>query len=238
MFKGAESAGALAKKLLECGSGGGPAPPPSGNKTEEATTVAPETNGTKPETGGGAGKCVLDILFVIDASGSVTQRFAKELELASQLVDRLTTGPENAKVALIRFAGKGKEKTTFGFNKYTDKEEIKKAISEVSFLGGTTATNDALILADAEFEESRGARPGVAEPIVIVFTDGYSQQDPQPGATKLHDKKITVYAVGIVEQYPVNLAELEVIAGDKVRVFTEKTVNEFQAELDRLTSSC
>jgi hypothetical protein len=67
------------------------------------------------------------------------------------------------------------------FSKYKEKEEISKAINEVSFLGGTTATNDALILADTEVEEARGARPGVAEPIVIVFTDGYSQQDPQPG---------------------------------------------------------
>lgn len=90
------------------------------------------------------------------------------------------------------------------------------------------------MLADSEFEASHGARPGVAEPIVIVFTDGYSQQDPQPGpvsalpflfvfasrsmtiwsdtlgATKLHDKKVTAYAVGIVETYPVNLHELEV----------------------------
>jgi hypothetical protein len=29
-----------------------------------------------------------------------------------------------------------------------------------------------------------------------------------------------------------------VIAGDKTRVYTEKTISEFQAELDRLTSDC
>ncbi len=50
----------------------------------------------------------------------------------------------------------------------------------MQFLGGTTATNEALLLASTELDRQRTTRAN-AEPIVVVFTDGFSQETPLPG---------------------------------------------------------
>jgi len=177
-------------------------------------------------------------MFVIDASGSVEETFRKELELASDVIDGLILGDVNARVALIRYSGHQKAKAIFSFDKYSDKESMKKAIADLPYTSGTTATDEALDLAEKEFSTEHGARIGQAGPVMIVFTDGYSQSDPKAAAEKIRAKGIPIYAVGIDQQFPANKAELADIAGDPSRVYTAATFDQFQQELRRITSDC
>ena len=52
--------------------------------------------------------CLLDILFILDASGSVQETFEQAKQLAVRFVEKLVIGPNNARVAAIRYAGRGK----------------------------------------------------------------------------------------------------------------------------------
>lgn len=54
-------------------------------------------------------------------------------------------------------------------------------VQQMRFLGGSTDTAAALSLTGEMFTEEKGARPEVAAPFVIIFTDGYSATDPRPG---------------------------------------------------------
>ncbi len=95
---------------------------------------------------------------------------------------------------------------------------------------------EALDLASSEFSIQRGSRLGSATQVAIVFTDGFSNKDPAPAASRLRQKGVTVYALAIDK--PRNLDELEAIAGHSSRVYTDETLESFMAELYRLTSHC
>uniref|UniRef100_A0A0M3HZ20 VWFA domain-containing protein n=1 Tax=Ascaris lumbricoides TaxID=6252 RepID=A0A0M3HZ20_ASCLU len=125
-------------------------------------------------------RCLLDIVIVLDASGSLQTRFQRQLELTIQLVDRLIIGPENARVAVIKYAGRRKSKLAIPFNKYTDKESLQVALKNIGFIGGTTYTNEALLKADEVLSGADGRR-SQASPIIVVFTDGFSHDDPASG---------------------------------------------------------
>ena len=65
-------------------------------------------------------------------------------------------------------------------SKYTTKEELKEAFRRVGFMGGTTYTNEALLKADEELHQLSGHH-SYATSVVVVLTDGYSHEDPEPG---------------------------------------------------------
>ncbi len=54
-------------------------------------------------------------MFIVDASGSVRKSFGEELKLAARVVKRLRLGEEQAKVAMIQFAGPYKSRVIFHF---------------------------------------------------------------------------------------------------------------------------
>ncbi|VDN51450.1 unnamed protein product [Dracunculus medinensis] len=111
--------------------------------------------------------CPFDLVFVIDASGSLKSRFSKQLDLLVTLLERLVIGPYNTRICIIKYAGRGKSKV----------ESVIQAAKKIAFVGGTTFTNDALMKADYVLAN----RSMAASSAVIVFTDGFSQQDPAPG---------------------------------------------------------
>ncbi|KAK6019550.1 hypothetical protein OSTOST_14808 [Ostertagia ostertagi] len=48
--------------------------------------------------------CLLDMIIVLDSSGSVEETFLREKELAAGILSRLRIGPNNARVSIIKFA--------------------------------------------------------------------------------------------------------------------------------------
>lgn len=65
-------------------------------------------------------------------------------------------------------------------SKYTDKESLQVALKNIGFIGGTTYTNEALLKADEVLSGADGRR-SQASPIIVVFTDGFSHDDPASG---------------------------------------------------------
>ncbi|MFH4980315.1 hypothetical protein AB6A40_007024 [Gnathostoma spinigerum] len=179
--------------------------------------------------------CLLDVIIVIDASGSLRTRFQKELELSNRLVDRLKIGPHHARVAIIKYAGRKKSRVVIPLDKYAEKEPLMKALSRVRFMGGTTYTNEALEKVEKLIAKRNRTN---SVPIVVVFTDGFSADDPASGAMALRDRNTLLYAVAVNHVHPVNENELLTIAGDASRVFLANNVDSFEREIDELTLGC
>uniref|UniRef100_A0A0N5APT8 VWFA domain-containing protein n=1 Tax=Syphacia muris TaxID=451379 RepID=A0A0N5APT8_9BILA len=126
-------------------------------------------------------RCLLDLLIVLDASGSVRQRFQRQLDLIAELVDRLQIGADQTRVALLKYAGPQKARLAFDF----ESKELKEAIKKVGFIGGITYTNEALLKAEEVLRNLNGRR-SYATSAVVVFTDGFSHEDPSSGNTFLY----------------------------------------------------
>lgn len=58
---------------------------------------------------------MLDLMIVLDASGSLRQRFQRQIDLIIELIDRLPIGPDATRIALIKYAGPQKARLVFGF---------------------------------------------------------------------------------------------------------------------------
>ncbi|CAJ0583630.1 unnamed protein product, partial [Mesorhabditis spiculigera] len=177
--------------------------------------------------------CLYDIVVMLDASGSLSQRFAKELNLTTRLIDKLVLGPKNAQVSVLKYAGPNHLKVLFGLQDFQEKRKMMKKVSTTQFISGTTRTNEALMKAADQFK-APGGRPGVAHQIAIIFTDGFSQDDVTQGAKMMRRQGVTVFAIG----YPIKGAELEVITGTRERVYTDATIDQFEEDFNRLTADC
>lgn len=126
----------------------------------------------------------------------------------------------------------GKDLTHFGFIVYTDdpeiqftldryssKTEILNAIRTLEKPDGNTETGEALKYSLPFFHERNGGRAALGVPqILMLITDGEATQPadlPKPAAA-LRDNGISIFSIGI---QGADVAELEVIAGDKAKVF-------------------
>lgn len=182
--------------------------------------------------------CLYDVAFVFDASGSIEGRFEDQLAVANRLIERIALGPENTQIAAIKYAGKGKSRVIFDFQDFTDKKTMEKRISAVEFMSGTTHTNEAL-MRTAEIFLGPSARPNKAKPVAIVFTDGFSGEDPGEGAHFLHKMGVMVFVIGIDKNgEPINRVELETIAGHPSRVYTLSNIAKFEEEISLSTQNC
>lgn len=174
----------------------------------------------------------------MDSSGSVEETFQREKELAAGIIESLRVGPDNARVALIKFAAPEKVRTLYSFGHPQVKQRIMRVLHDIPFSSGTTAIHSALTQAIAEYSPLKGARPGKASPIAIVFTDGFSQKDTAEAAELLRRVVPELYAVAINHQFPISRSELERITGDPRRVFTDANIRELHSLLARHFRSC
>uniref|UniRef100_A0A1I7WP34 VWFA domain-containing protein n=1 Tax=Heterorhabditis bacteriophora TaxID=37862 RepID=A0A1I7WP34_HETBA len=104
------------------------------------TTEEPEETPTTFKPG-----CLLDVIVVLDSSGSVEETFRREKELAAGVIERLRIGTDNARVSIIKFAGKAKVKTVWSFADIQTKRRVLRALNDIPFSSGTTAIHSALL---------------------------------------------------------------------------------------------
>jgi len=52
----------------------------------------------------------VDLIYVLDVSGSVGSRFQKQMELAAGMLDVLTSENRESRVAIVKFSSKGKSR--------------------------------------------------------------------------------------------------------------------------------
>ncbi|KAK7493781.1 hypothetical protein BaRGS_00014922 [Batillaria attramentaria] len=139
-----------------------------------------------------------DILFIVDASGSVGQaNFDKTLDFVKSMVSGFNIGPNDVQIGMLTFDSK--PYLQFHLNKFDNKQDILHAVDQTHYTKGSTYTHLALkYAADTAFTAANGARPNAAK-IAIVITDGKSSNDAATAqqAQHLRDMGVTVFSIGV-----------------------------------------
>ncbi|KAM4821252.1 collagen alpha-6(VI) chain [Thomomys bottae] len=179
---------------------------------------------------------VLDVVFVIDSSGSIDSREYKIMK--------------DFMIGLVKKADVGKNQVRFGALQYADdpevlfylddqdtKSEVISKLDQAELVGGSTYTAEALAFSDHMFTEARGSRlhKGVPQ-VLIVLTDGESHDAEKLNSTAkaLRDKGILLLAVGIEGAKP---EELLAMAGSQDKYYFVETFTGLQGIFSDVSAS-
>jgi collagen type VI alpha len=154
----------------------------------------------------------LDIVFVLDLSGSLEEVYDVVIQFAKRSILSLPVGSGLTRVSVVTYAEI--PKLVFDLNAYTSTATIRNALA-FSKAGGTTNTQEAIRLAyQTAFTTTRGDRSGVKN-VMVVVSDGQSNVQPAstiPEATSAKQQGIELFAVGIGQD--VNVAEIDGMASE------------------------
>ncbi|XP_078799175.1 collagen alpha-1(XII) chain isoform X3 [Oryzias latipes] len=149
-----------------------------------------------------------DVVFVIDGSWSIGEdSFTKVVNFVSAVIAAFdVVGPSGMQVSFVQFSDGAK--TEFKLNAYRDKGIAMAALPLIGYRGGNTKTGMALKHTyEKAFSIENGMRRNVPK-VVVVITDGRSQDEVKQNAAKLQQAGYSVFAVGIAD---VDFNELQVI---------------------------
>lgn len=146
---------------------------------------------------------VLEVVIVIDTSGSMDGEPLESARLAAiDFVDQLD---EETRVAVVGFGATASTKAAFG----ASRSEINFAISTLS-AGGETALYDGLVLATDQFADSSARR------FVVVLSDGkdtVSSASLASAASAFQDGEVNLYAITLASS-DADFAGLRTLAAD------------------------
>ena len=183
-------------------------------------------------------KSGLDIIFVLDASGSIgSSNFVTMKNFVNTIISNFEIGANKTRVGVIRFASSASIVIPLG--SINNASQLNTSITNIYYTGGLTYTNLALNLLHRAFSNARTSQ-GVPR-IAIVFTDGRSNSPSStaPAAQAIHDTGIVVYSFGIGSG--IDTSELNAIASSSRNVFLISSFSpaQFAAKLLPLqTSAC
>ncbi|ROL52260.1 Collagen alpha-1(XXVIII) chain [Anabarilius grahami] len=160
----------------------------------------------------------MELVFVIDSSESVgPENFEIIKDFVTALVDRVTVGRNATRIGLILYSLD--VHLEFNLARYMTKQDVKKAIRNMPYMGEGTYTGTAIRKATQEAFYS--ARNGVRK-VAIVITDGQTdKREPvrlDIAVREAQVANIEMYALGIVNSSDPTqaefLRELNLIASD------------------------
>ncbi|XP_056195696.1 collagen alpha-1(VII) chain-like [Falco biarmicus] len=172
------------------------------------------------------GKFKADIGFLVDESSSIGQsNFNKVKDFLFRIISYFPKiGPEGTQVAVAQYSEE--PRAAFYFNQYRDRNSALKAIKELRYAGGNTKTGRGIAYMLKElFQSSRGMRSDFPHMMVLV-TDGRSQDDVLPPARVAHALGIRVIAVGVSGADPTELNSI-LLQQNLQNVFYIRTFDDF-----------
>ncbi|XP_061491907.1 von Willebrand factor A domain-containing protein 2 isoform X2 [Rhineura floridana] len=136
----------------------------------------------------------VDILFLLDGSYSIGKgSFERSKYLAIKLCDALDISPAKVRVGAMQFSNT--LHLEFPLDAYFTKWEIKDKLKKIVFKGGRTETGHALkYILQKGF---CGGRNSSVPQILLILTDGRSQDNVAIPAKQLKERGIAVFAVGV-----------------------------------------
>uniref|UniRef100_A0A672M260 VWFA domain-containing protein n=1 Tax=Sinocyclocheilus grahami TaxID=75366 RepID=A0A672M260_SINGR len=120
------------------------------------------------------------------------QKIIRFLYSTAGALDRI--GPDGTQVAIAQFSDDAR--TEFRLSSYDKKENLLDAIQRISYKGGNTKTGRAMQhVKDSVFTAVGGARRGVPK-VLVVLTDGRSQDDVLQVSQEIQAEGYIVFAIG------------------------------------------
>ncbi|VDK84531.1 unnamed protein product [Cylicostephanus goldi] len=78
----------------------------------------------------------LDLIFLLDSSGSLRDKFQDEIDVIRRIIKHVTIGDTATRVMLIQFSGT--QHLEFNFNKFTSREDLLAALDVLRHVSGIT----------------------------------------------------------------------------------------------------
>lgn len=155
-----------------------------------------------------------NLVFVVDGSGSIEYQgrgnFQRSKDFIIEIVKSFTIGRDETNVAVVLYSSTAQ--LVFNLKKYYKSDDIVRAIQRMSYPGGGTKTGKALDkVRKYAFKGLPKDRKSVPK-VVMVLTDGLSQDDVSGPARKLRDNGATIISLGVGCCYDEN--ELNEMATD------------------------
>uniref|UniRef100_A0A8B9S333 Collagen alpha-3(VI) chain n=1 Tax=Apteryx owenii TaxID=8824 RepID=A0A8B9S333_APTOW len=158
-----------------------------------------------------AGKpvAVADIIFLVDSSWSIgKEHFQLVREFLYDVVKALDVGGNDFRFALVQFSGN--PHTEFQLNTYHSTKDVLAHIANMPYMGGGTKTGKGLeYLIEKHLTKAAGSRAsdGVAQ-VIIVLTDGRSQDDVALPSSVLKSADVNMFAIGVQDAVEGELKEI------------------------------
>lgn len=152
---------------------------------------------------------VADIVFLVDSSTSIREgNFQKIKNFLTILISSLDVGSDQVRIGLAQYTRETFKE--FLLNQYSLKSNILEHVQNLTFRGGKTHTGAALdSIRTSYFTKSAGSRILENIPqILILITDGKSNDDVKVPASKLKARGISVYVVVIGVRNTTQLQEI------------------------------
>ncbi|XP_061617020.1 collagen alpha-1(XIV) chain-like isoform X3 [Phyllopteryx taeniolatus] len=174
-------------------------------KTQAAPTLAPTappTTAPQPTIPPAKEVCKAakaDLAFLVDGSWSIgDDNFLKIIGFLYSTAGALDQiGPDGTQVAIAQFSDD--TRTEFALNAYDDKERLLDAVNKISYKGGNTKTGRAIQhVKDSIFTAQGGVRRGVPK-VLVVLTDGRSQDDVDEVSEEMRAEGFVVFAIGFAD---------------------------------------
>ncbi|RXM30018.1 Collagen alpha-3(VI) chain [Acipenser ruthenus] len=150
-----------------------------------------------------------DIIFLVDSSWSIgKENFQYVREFLYDVVKALNKGDNEFNFAIVQYSGS--PKTEFQLNTYANKQDILFHIRSMPYRGGGTRTGLGLeYLIKTHLTEAAGSRASEGVPqIIVVLTDGRSQDDVIPPSSILKMADVDMFAVGVQHAVEWELKEI------------------------------
>ncbi|XP_066547504.1 collagen alpha-6(VI) chain [Amia ocellicauda] len=166
-----------------------------------------------------------EMVFLIDGSSSISQSdFRIMKSFTKNMTDIFDISKGKVQIGLSQYSDKYQKE--FDLKEFTDKVTIHSEIDKINQLFGNTLIGKALEHAKEFFKTPTGSwRTAKVAQILIVITDGESQDDVSVAAQDLRNQNIDIYAVGVGK---FNDQQMSQIAGDNDRVFKVEKFDELQ----------
>lgn len=166
-----------------------------------------------------------DIFLLIDGSESIQATEFQEIKtFLSEVVAMFNIAPHKVRVAAVQYAdGWDLE---FDIDKYSNKQDVGKAIENIRQLGGNASLGAALNFTLRLLEKAKKQRANKVPCHLVVLTNGVSEDSILEPVRRLREQTVRVHAIGVKEA---NQTQLREIAGEDRRVYY---VHDFDALKD------
>uniref|UniRef100_A0A672LDE1 Collagen type XII alpha 1 chain n=1 Tax=Sinocyclocheilus grahami TaxID=75366 RepID=A0A672LDE1_SINGR len=186
-----------------------------------------------------------DLVFLIDGSWSIgDESFIKVRQFVFSMIGAFDVISRNGmQVSFVQYSDGAK--TEFKLNTYHDKGMVLSALQMVKYRGGNTKTGAALKhIGEKVFTSDNGMRRTVPK-VLVVVTDGRSQDEVKKSAAKLQHAGYSVFVVGVADVDTAELrnigskpSERHVFIVDDFDAFTKIQDNLITFICETATSTC
>ncbi|KAF0883662.1 COKA1 protein, partial [Crocuta crocuta] len=172
----------------------------------------PTPGGSEQDKGNPQFRCTptmpVDMIFLVDGSWSIGHsHFQQVKDFLASVIEPFDIGPDKVQVGLTQYSGD--PQTEWDLNTFGTKEDVLTAVRSLRYKGGNTFTGLALThVLEQNLKPGVGPRPEAAT-VVILVTDGKSQDDAHAAGRVLKDLGVDIFAVGVKNA---DEAELQLLA--------------------------